>query len=90
MSKRKLRTGTVIEAWDYDALIYTGISVGVYDKMTGSSKSIVSVESVDMMDGVVNRIVIDKQKAEKYGFRIVVDEGNYTYRGNLVGGKYGN
>ena len=26
--------------------------------------------------GIVNRIVINKKKAEKYGFRIVIDEEN--------------
>lgn len=76
MLKKKLKTDSVIEAWNYDTEIYTGISIGVYDKMVGNSKAIVSVESVDCADGVVNRIVINKKKAEKYGFRIVIEE-NY-------------
>ena len=42
--------------------------------MIGKSNSVVFVESVDSVDGIVNRIVINKTKAEKYGFRIVIDE----------------
>lgn len=76
MLKKKLKTGSVVEAWNYDTGIYTGMSIGAYDKMTCNSKSIVFVESVDSVDGIVNRIVINKKKAEKYGFRIVIDEEN--------------
>lgn len=76
MLKKKLKTGFVIEAWNYDTGIYTGMSIGVYDRMTCNSKSIVSVESVDSADGIVNRIIVNKKKAEKYGFRIVIDEEN--------------
>lgn len=76
MLKKKLKTGSVIEAWNYDTGIYTGMSIGAYDRMTCNSKAMVSVESVDCVEGVVNRIVINKKKAEKYGFRIVIDEEN--------------
>lgn len=72
--KKKLQTKDTIEAWTFETGIYTGISVGVFDRMVGNSKSIVSVESVDSADGIVNRIVINKDKAEKYGFRIIIDE----------------
>ena len=72
--KKKLQTKNTIEAWTYKTGIYTGISVGVFDRMIGNSKSVVSVESVDSADGIVNRIVINKAKAERYGFRIVIDE----------------
>ena len=72
--KKKLQTNDTIEAWIYDAIIYKGISIGVFDRMCGSSKSVVSVESVDSADGIVNRIVINKAKAEKYGFKILIDE----------------
>lgn len=80
--KKKLQTGDVIQAWTYDAGIYKGISVGAFDKMCGSSKSMVSVESVDSIDGVVNRIVVDKTRAEKYGFRIIVDETDENRKDN--------
>lgn len=76
MLKKKLKTGSVVETWNYDTGIYTGMSIGAYDKMACNSKAIVSVESVDSADGIVNRIVINKKKAEKCGFRIVVDEEN--------------
>ena len=72
--KKKLQTKDTVEAWTYETEIYTGISVGVFDRMIGNSKSIVSVESVDSADGIVNRIVINKAKADKYGFRIIIDE----------------
>jgi hypothetical protein len=72
--KKKLQTKDTIEVWTYETGIYTGISVGVFDRMIGNSKSVVSVESVDSADGIINRIVINKAKAEKYGFRIVIDE----------------
>ena len=72
--KKKLQTKDTIEAWTYETGIYTGISVGVFDRMIGKSNSVVFVESVDSVDGILNRIVINKAKAEKYGFRIVIDE----------------
>ena len=72
--KKKLQTKDTIEAWTYETGIYTGISVGVFDRMIGNSKSVVSIESVNSEDGVINRIVINKAKAKKYGFRIVIDE----------------
>ena len=72
--KKKLQTKDTVEAWTYETGIYTGISVGVFDRMIGNSKSIVSVESVDSADGIVNRIVVNKAKADKYGFRIIIDE----------------
>ena len=74
--KKKLQTGKTIEAWSYDTGIYMGQSIGVFDKMCGRSKAVVSVESVDSADGVVNRIVINKANADKYGFRIIIDEEN--------------
>ena len=70
--KKKLQTKDTIEAWTYETGIYTGISIGVFDKMIGNSNSMVSVESVDSADGIVNRIVINKTRAEKYGFKIVI------------------
>ena len=73
-SQKKLQTKDTVEAWTYETGIYTGISVGVFDKMVGNSKPIVSVESVNSADGIVNRIVINKAKADKYGFRIIIDE----------------
>ena len=72
--KKKLQTKDTLEAWTYETKIYTGISVGVFDRRSGNSKSIVSVESVDSADGIVNRIVINKAKADKYGFKIIIDE----------------
>ena len=72
--KKKLQTKDTVEAWTSATGIYSGMSVGVFDRMIGNSKSIVSVESVDSADGIVNRIVINKAKADKYGFRIIIDE----------------
>ena len=72
--KKKLQTKDTIEAWTYETGIYTGISVGVFDRMAGNSKSIISVESVDSENGIVNRIIVNKAKAEKYGFKIVIDD----------------
>lgn len=80
--KKKLQTGNIIEAWTFDTGIYKGISVGAFDKMCGNSKSMVSVESVDSADGVINRIVINKAKAEKYGFRIIIDETEENRKDN--------
>ena len=74
--KKKLQTGKTIETWNYDTGIYKGQSIGVFDGMCGHSKAVVSVESVDSADGVVNRIVINKANADKYGFRIIIDETN--------------
>lgn len=39
MLKKKLKTGSVVEAWNYDTGIYTGMSIGAYDKMTCNSKA---------------------------------------------------
>lgn len=71
--KKKLQTKDTIEAWTYETEIYAGISVGVFDKMIGNSKSIISIESANEADGIVSRIVINKVKAEEYGFKIVID-----------------
>ena len=72
--KKKLKTKETIEAWTYDTGVYEGMSLGIFDKMCGNSKAVVSVECAETADGIVNRIVIRKAKAEKYGFKIVVDE----------------
>lgn len=72
--KKKLLSGDVVETWPYETGIYRGISVGVFDRMIGRPKAVVHVESIDSADGIVNRIVINKRKAEKYGFSIVIDE----------------
>lgn len=74
MLKIKLKTDSIIEAGNYILEKYVGISIRVYDKVTCNSKAIVLVESVDCADGIVNRIVINKKKAEKYGFKIVIEE----------------
>ena len=76
MLKIKLKTDSVIEACNYILENYVGISIRVYDRKACNSKAIVLVESVDCADGAVNRIVINKKKAEKYGFRIIIEE-NY-------------
>ena len=54
-------------------LLIAGISVGVFDKMHNNSKAMLSIESVNCEEGTVNRIVINKEKAEKYGFRIIFE-----------------
>ena len=71
--KKKLQTGNTIEAWTYESPNYVGISVGVFDKMHNNSKAMLSIESVNCEEGTVNRIVINKEKAEKYGFRIIFE-----------------
>ena len=69
-----LQTQDTIEAWIYEKGDHLGISIGVFDRMIEKPQSIVSVECVDSTDGIINRIVINKAKAEKYGYRIVIDE----------------
>ena len=34
--KKKLQTKDTVEAWTYETGIYTGISVGVFDRMIGN------------------------------------------------------
>ena len=66
-----LKTGTVVLAWIYDNDEYTGISIDVSDKET-NNPAIAHFESIQKSDGFENRILIRKELAEKYGFKIEI------------------
>ena len=70
---KKLSTGTVIKAWNYDKMTTVGQTIGVKNGSTGDFEALVHVESVKCSEGVVNRLVIKKTTAEKLGW-IIVEE----------------
>ncbi|GAB6401927.1 hypothetical protein IMM1_31570 [Pseudocoprococcus immobilis] len=72
MYKKRLKTGTVVLAWIYDNDEYTGISIGVSDKET-NNPAIAHFESIQKSDGFENRILIRKEIAEQYGFKIEIE-----------------
>ena len=69
--RKKLTTGTVIGAWSYDDEVHTGQSIGVKDTETGIYNALVQVESVKCIEGLVDRIVINKSLLKQFGFVIV-------------------
>lgn len=66
-----LQKGLVL-AWIYDNDEYTGISIGVSDKET-NNPAIAHFESIQKSDGFENRILIRKEIAEQYGFKIEIE-----------------
>lgn len=72
MYKKRLKTGTVVLAWIYDNDKHTGISIGVSDKET-NNPAIAHFESIQKSDGFENRILIRKEIAEQYGFKIEIE-----------------
>lgn len=73
MYRKKLKTGTVVSTWSYDEKFCTGISIGIRcDEL--NNQAIAHFESVKGDNGFENRIIIDKARAEKYGFKIVIQE----------------
>jgi hypothetical protein len=71
MLKKMLHNNKSIGAWNYEHDGKQGQSIGVFSNEEKFYKTIVTVESVRTENGVVNSIVIDKEKAEKYGFKII-------------------
>ena len=71
--RQTLLTGTVIDSWHYDQKNVKGQAIGVEDE-NGSINILVNVESVRCLEGVVNRIVINKAKLKELGWSIVESE----------------
>ena len=71
--RQTLLTGTVIDSWHYDQKNVKGQAIGVEDE-NGSINILVNVESVRCLEGVVNRIVINKAKLKELGWTIVESE----------------
>jgi len=67
---KKLETGTVIKAWNYDGVTTTGMSVAAKNGNTGGFDALLHVESVKCAEGVVNRLVIKRATVEKLGWTI--------------------
>ena len=89
----KLQTGKVVMSWNCDSDNCKGQAIGVCDLESGVVWSIVSVESVCRADGVVDRVVINKARAEEHGFHIMIDkpaqaaeQKNDTNRETRIGG----
>lgn len=70
--KKHLWTGEELEPWDYKTSLNNGIAVGIFDGMCGKTKALVNVENFDAGKTFDKRIVINKELAEKYGFKIIV------------------
>jgi hypothetical protein len=68
---KKLETGTVIKAWNYDEGNTVGMSVAAKNGNTGVLDALLHIESVKCAEGVVNRLVIKRETAEKLGWTII-------------------
>ena len=75
MLKKKLKSEDTIMAWTYEESNLVGITLGIFNKIKNGTP-ILHVESVDGLEGIKKRILINKANAEKYGFEIIIDETN--------------
>ena len=73
MYRTKLQTDDEISAWIYERNLYTGIAIGIKEEEL-KVPIIACVESVKEADGFKNRILIDKNLAEKHRFEVVISE----------------
>ena len=73
MLHKKLETGTIVGAWNYDEGNTQGEAIGVKNK-NGNLKSIFNIESVRCLEGVVNRVVLKKAELEALGFIVLIDD----------------
>lgn len=71
--RQTLLTGTVIDSWHYDQKNMKGQGIGVEDG-NGHTDVIVNVESVKCLEGIVNRVVINKAKLKDLGWIIIESE----------------
>ncbi len=78
--QKKLKTGTVIKAWNYDEGNTAGQTVAAKNGSTGDFEALVHVESVECSEGIVNRLVIKKNAAEKLGWTVVEEEDEHPDR----------
>lgn len=70
--KQRLWTGEELEPWGYKTSLNNGIAVGIFDGMCCKTKALVNIEIFDAGKTFDKRIVINKELAEKYGFKIIV------------------
>ena len=70
--KQRLWTGEELEPWVYKTSLNNGIAVGIFDGMCCKTKALVNIENFDAGKNFDKRIVINKELAEKYEFRIIV------------------
>ena len=71
--QKRLKTGTVIKAWNYDEVTTTGQTVAAKNGSTGDFEALIHAESVKCSEGIINRLVIKKSVAKRLGW-IVVEE----------------
>ncbi len=68
---KKLATGTVVKAWNYDEVTTTGMTIAEKNGSTGNFDALIHVESVKCAEGIINRLVIKRDAANKLGWTIV-------------------
>ena len=68
---KKLSTGKILTAWNYDVGDREGQAIGVRNGKTGGANILLLIESVCCAEGKKNRIIIKKSVAEKHGFLII-------------------
>lgn len=76
MLKKKLKSEDTVMAWTYEENNLVGIALGIFNKISKNGTPILHVESVDGLEGIKKRILINKENAEKYGFEVMIDETN--------------
>ncbi len=74
MLQKKLKTGTIIKAWNYEEGTTTGQTVAAKNGSTGGFEPLIHAESVKCSEGIVNRLIIKKSVAKRLGWDVIVDE----------------
>lgn len=70
--KQRLWTGEELLACSYKTSVNRGVTIGIYDYTYCKERTLVDVEEFDAGKTFDKRIVINKELAEKYGFKIIV------------------
>ena len=69
---KKLKTGTCIRAWNYEESNYVGQAIGVKNS-NGDYNPMVYIESVNCLEGTVDRVIIKKSELENMGFAVFIE-----------------
>lgn len=71
MLSKKLATGAVIQAFNFNDVNQVGQGISIKNGSTGDSDLLVRVESVRCAEGIVNRVCIKKSAMKQHGFIII-------------------
>ena len=69
---QRLWTGEELLPCSYKTPVSRGVTIGIYDYAYYKERTLVDVEEFDAGKTFNKRIIINKELAEKYGFKIVI------------------